>query len=250
LIEACIFDLDGVVTDTAEYHYLGWKKMADEANLHFDRLINEHLRGVSRKQSLQIILRHNNKKLSEQKMKEMMEKKNEYYQRLLQEISEQDYLPGIKALIISLRKIGIKTAIDYQRLLQEISEEDYLPGIKALIISLRKIGIKTAIASASKNAHVVIHNLKGERLFDFIADGYSVDKTKPAPDLFLYAAKKMEVSPSKSVVFEDAEAGIQAALSGGFLCVGIGPEERVGKATLRYSNTTEIQLEQILNLKR
>ena len=216
MIEACIFDLDGVVTDTAEYHYLGWKKMADEANLHFDRLINEHLRGVSRKQSLQIILRHNNKKLSEQKMKEMMEKKNEYYQRLL----------------------------------QEISEEDYLPGIKALIISLRKIGIKTAIASASKNAHVVIHNLKGERLFDFIADGYSVDKTKPAPDLFLYAAKKMEVSPSKSVVFEDAEAGIQAALSGGFLCVGIGPEERVGKATLRYSNTTEIQLEQILNLKR
>ena len=216
MIEACIFDLDGVVTDTAEYHYLGWKKMADEANFHFDRLINEQLRGVSRRQSLQIILRYNDEKLSEQKMKEMMDKKNEYYQRLL----------------------------------QEISEEDYLPGIKALIISLRKIGIKTAIASASKNAHVVIHNLKGERLFDFIADGYSVDKTKPAPDLFLYAAKKMEVSPSKSVVFEDAEAGIQAALSGGFLCVGIGPEERVGKATLRYSNTTEIQLEQILNLKR
>jgi len=215
LIEACIFDLDGVITDTAEYHYLGWKKMADDENFRFDRSINERLRGVSRRQSLQIILRYNGKQLPEEKMAGLMEKKNEYYRQLL----------------------------------EEITEEGYLPGIKNLIIALRKRGIKTAIASASKNAQMVIKNLKGEKLFDLIADGHSVERTKPAPDLFLYTAEKLGVSPSKSVVFEDAEAGIIAAIAGGFLCVGIGPEDRVGKATIRFLSTNDIQIEQVLKLK-
>jgi len=214
LIEACIFDLDGVITDTAEYHYLGWKKMADEVGLQFNRSINEQLRGVSRRASLNILLDYNNKELTEKEIQELMEKKNNYYKLSL----------------------------------EAITEEDFLPGIKEFIQKIRKKGLKTAIASASKNAEKVINNLKAKDLFDIIADGYSVKKTKPAPDLFLFAAQKIDVKPSKAVIFEDAQAGVKAALNGGFLCVGIGPEERVGRAHLRYGKTQDIQLEEILSL--
>src|SRR6056297_1483977 len=125
LIEACIFDLDGVITDTAEYHYLGWKKMADEAGLQFDRKINEQLRGVSRRQSLNIILKYNSKELTEEMIHELMKKKNDYYKQSLEAITERDFLPGMKELILKIRQKGIKTAI----------------------------------ASASKNAEKVIKNL-------------------------------------------------------------------------------------------
>ncbi|MFW6248688.1 MAG: beta-phosphoglucomutase [Bacteroidota bacterium] len=216
LIEACIFDLDGVITDTAEYHYQGWKKMADEAGLDFSRKINEQLRGVSRRQSLNIILQHNKKELSENEIEKLMKKKNDYY---------------IQSL-------------------DSITEKDYLPGIREFILKIKEKGIKTAIASASKNAEKVIQNLNAKGLFDIIADGYSVKNTKPAPDLFLFAAERLNVKPSRSVVFEDAQAGIEAALNGGFFSVGIGPEERVGQAHLRYDGTDEIQLEDVLSLNR
>lgn len=216
MIEACIFDLDGVITDTAEYHYQGWKKMADEAGLDFSRKINEQLRGVSRRQSLNIILQHNKKELSENEIEKLMKKKNDYY---------------IQSL-------------------DSITEKDYLPGIREFILKIKEKGIKTAIASASKNAEKVIQNLNAKGLFDIIADGYSVKNTKPAPDLFLFAAERLNVKPSRSVVFEDAQAGIEAALNGGFFSVGIGPEERVGQAHLRYDGTDEIQLEDVLSLNR
>lgn len=216
LIEACIFDLDGVITDTAEYHYQGWKTMSNEAGLHFNREINEQLRGVSRRQSLNIILQYNKKNLSEVMIEELMKKKNDYYKQSL----------------------------------ESITEKDYLPGIRDFILKIREKGIKTAIASASKNAEKVIHNLKATKLFDIIADGYSVKNTKPAPDLFLFAAKRLNVYPANSVVFEDAQAGIEAALTGGFFSVGIGPEERVGQAHLWYDRTDDIQLEDVLSLKK
>jgi len=216
LIEACIFDLDGVITDTAEYHYQGWKRMANEAGLQFNREINEQLRGVSRRQSLNIILQYNKKNLSEEMIEELMKKKNDYYKQSL----------------------------------ETITEKDYLPGIKGFILKIREKGIKTAIASASKNAEKVIHNLNATKLFDIIADGYSVKNTKPAPDLFLFAAERLNVYPANSVVFEDAQAGIEAALNGGFFSVGIGPEERVGQAHLRYNRTEEIELEDVLSLNR
>lgn len=215
MIKACIFDLDGVITDTAEYHYLGWKKMSDEVGLQFNRKLNEQLRGVSRRRSMDIILEYNHKDLSEEFIHELMEKKNNYYKLSL----------------------------------EAITEKDYLPGIKEFIIRIREKGIKTAIASASKNAEKVIQNLKAEHLFNIIADGYSVKKTKPAPDLFLFAAQKLHVDPIYSVVFEDAQAGIEAALQGGFLSVGIGPEERVGQAHLRYERTQDIKIEEVLSLK-
>ncbi len=214
MIKAVIFDLDGVITDTAEYHYQGWKKMSDEENLDFNREINEQLRGVSRVQSLKIILKYNNKKLSEDKMKELTERKNRYYKEFL----------------------------------KNITEKDYLPGAKELVIELKKRGIKTAIASASKNAKPVIESLKGNGLFDFIADGYSVENTKPAPDLFLFAVKNLNVKPEESVVVEDAQAGVEAALAGGMYSVGIGPVQRVGKAHLRYDDTSKLNAGEILSL--
>lgn len=216
MIKAVIFDLDGVITDTAEYHYLGWKRMAKEACLDFDRQLNERLRGVSRQRSLEIILEYNGKNLSTELFSELMKKKNEYYKIYLDDITERDYLPGIKKIIKELREKGIKTAI----------------------------------ASASKNAVKVIKNLNASQLFDYIADGYSVINTKPAPDLFLFAAEKLGEKPSQTIVFEDAKAGIEAAIKGGFLCVGIGPEERVGKANLRYETTKDIDLNQILSINR
>src|SRR6056297_745820 len=188
--------------------------MADEAGLQFNREINEQLRGVSRRSSLNIILQYNNKELSEVCIHELMEKKNKYYKLSL----------------------------------EMITETDFLPGIKSFLHKVRESGIKTAIASASKNAEKVIDNLKANDLFELIADGYSVKNTKPAPDLFLFAAEKLHVNPSGSVVFEDAQAGIEAALSGGFFSVGIGPEERVGQAHLRYERTQDIQLDEVLTL--
>jgi len=214
MIKGVIFDLDGVVTDTAEYHFLGWKKMADEEGLYFDRKINEDLRGVSRLRSLEIILENNNIALTDEKKEELAEKKNRYYRESL----------------------GL------------ISENDYLPGIKKLIHELRDRGVRTAIASASKNAKTVVKNLHAEDLFEFIADGYSVTKTKPEPDLFLFAVKSIGLKADECVVVEDAKAGVDAANKGGIHSVGIGPENRVGHSELRYDDPSEMNADEILSL--
>jgi len=214
MIKGVIFDLDGVITDTAEYHFLGWKKMAEEEGLYFDRKINENLRGVSRLRSLDIILENNSVELTDEKKEELAEKKNRYYRESL----------------------------------DLISEKDYLPGIKALILEMRSRNVKTAIASASKNAKTVVKNLRAEDLFEFIADGYSVTNTKPEPDLFLFAVKSLGLKADECVVVEDARAGVEAANKGGIHSVGIGPEERVGEAELRYADTSEMNADEILTL--
>ncbi|MFW6389967.1 MAG: beta-phosphoglucomutase [Halanaerobiales bacterium] len=209
-IQAFIFDLDGVITDTAEFHYLSWKRLADEEGVEFARKENEKLRGVSRRRSLEILLKQ--KEVNEEELQEMMERKNNYY---------QEY---------------IKT----------ISPEDLLPGIEKILEYLQQEGYKLAVASASKNAKEVIRNLEIEDIFEHISDGYSVENTKPAPDLFLHTAEKLGVDNSKCVVVEDAESGIEAALKAGMTAVGIGPKERVGKAHFRYDKVRDIDLEEIL----
>lgn len=189
-----IFDLDGVLTDTAEYHYQGWQRLADEEGLPFDRKVNEQLRGVSRRRSLEIIL--GGRQVSPERFEEMMERKNRYYQELL----------------------------------EGMSPNDILPGALNLLHELRAANIKVAIASASKNARTVIERLNLTNLADALADGYSVERTKPAPDLFLYAAQELGIPPAQCVVVEDATAGIDAALLAGMWAVGLGPIERVGHA--------------------
>ncbi|MEH2260478.1 beta-phosphoglucomutase [Nostoc sp.] len=193
-IQGFIFDLDGVLTDTAELHYLGWQKLADEEGIPFNREANEALRGVSRRASLMLILR--DRPYSEAQIEEMMERKNRYYVELL----------------------------------QKMTPEDLLPGAIALLDELRQAGIKIGIGSGSKNARPVLERLGIMDKVDAIADGYSVQEPKPAPDLFLYAAKQLGIEPDQSVVVEDAAAGVEAALAAGMWAVGLGPIERVGAA--------------------
>ncbi|MEH2240982.1 beta-phosphoglucomutase [Nostoc sp.] len=193
-IQGFIFDLDGVLTDTAELHYLAWQKLADEEGIPFNREANEALRGVSRRASLMLIL--GDRPYSEAQIQEMMERKNRYYVELM----------------------------------QKMTPKDLLPGAIALLDELRQAGIKIGIGSGSKNAHTVLERLGIADKVDAIADGYSVEEPKPAPDLFLYAAKQLGIEPGQSVVVEDAAAGVEAALAAGMWAVGLGPAERVGAA--------------------
>jgi len=210
MIRAFIFDLDGVITDTAEYHYRGWKRIADEEGLPFTREDNEHLRGISRRESLMLLLK--DRTYPEEKIQEMMERKNNYYLEFIKEISPRDLLPGAKEL------------------LEEI----------------RAAGLKNALGSASKNAGEVIERLGIRSLFDAISDGYSVERQKPAPDLFLHAARQLNLSPAECVVVEDAAAGIEAAITGGFHTIGLGPRERVGKASVVFASLAGVWLEDLL----
>ncbi|MEA5618820.1 beta-phosphoglucomutase [Cronbergia sp. UHCC 0137] len=199
-IRGVIFDLDGVLTDTAEYHYQAWQKLADEEGIPFNRQANEALRGISRRASLMLII--GNRRYSDIQIQEMMERKNDYYIELI----------------------------------QNITPKDLLPGAVSLLDDIRQAGLKIAIGSASKNAREVIKRLGIGDQVDIIADGYSVQKPKPAPDLFLYAAQQLGITPRECVVFEDAAAGIQAAKAGGMYAVGLGPIERVGCADVVLSS--------------
>jgi beta-phosphoglucomutase len=210
MIRAFIFDLDGVITDTAEYHYRGWKRLADEEGLSFTREDNEQLRGIPRRESLMLILK--DRVYPEEEIQEMMERKNGYYLQFIKEISPRDLLPGAKEL------------------LEEI----------------RAAGLKNALGSASKNAGEVIERLGIQSLFDAISDGHSVERQKPAPDLFLHAAQQLSLSPAECVVVEDAAAGVEAARSGGFRSIGLGPAERVGKADVVFPSLAGIHLSDLL----
>lgn len=209
MIRAFIFDLDGVITDTAEYHYRGWKRLAEEEGIPFSREDNEHLRGVPRRESLMLILKDH--VYPEEKIQEMMERKNNYYLSFIKEITPRDLLPGAKEL------------------LEEI----------------RTAGLKNALGSASKNAGEVIERLGIRELFDAISDGFSVERQKPAPDLFLHAAAQLGLAPAECVVVEDAAAGIEAAIAGGFRSVGLGPHERVGRAEAVFPNLADVCLEDL-----
>ncbi len=210
VLKAFIFDLDGVITDTAEYHYLAWKRLADEENIAFSRKDNEKLRGVSRRASLGLILK--GRQMSEENIVEFMDRKNSYYQSYL----------------------------------EDITHKDLLPGSLALLKKLQSMFYKLALASASKNARKVIRQLGIASYFAVIADGHSVEKTKPAPDIFLYTARHLSLPPEACLVVEDAEAGIAAARAAGMATIGIGPPERVGAADYIYPSVEAIRLEDIL----
>lgn len=209
-IRAFTFDLDGVLTDTAEYHYRAWKRLADEEGLPFTREDNEHLRGVSRRDSLMLILK--GRPYPEDQLQEMMERKNRYYLEFIKEVSPHDLLPGAKELL----------------------EE------------LRAAGYMTALGSASKNAGEVLDRLGIRSLLDAVSDGYSVERQKPAPDLFLHAAAQLALRPAECVVVEDAAAGIEAAKAGGFRTVGLGPRERVGDAEAIFPSLAGVHLADLL----
>ncbi|WP_051050413.1 beta-phosphoglucomutase [Fortiea contorta] len=195
-ITGVIFDLEGVLTDTSELHYLSWQQLADEEGITFDRETHKKIAKLSHRQTLEQIL--GDRSTTEAQIQEMIERKNCYFLKLTPNITTADLLPGVA------------------NFLQE----------------LQAAGIKIALGSSSKNAQVVIQRLGISHQLDAVADGHSVPQAEPAPDLFLFAAEQLGLTASECVVLEDAAAGIQAAKSAGMLAVGLGPVEHVGQANL------------------
>jgi beta-phosphoglucomutase len=185
-IRGLIFDLDGVITDTAEYHFRSWKRLADEQGIPFTREDNEALRGLSRRESLNQMLK--GKPIEESTAQEWMTRKNEYYLEWL----------------------------------NVLTPDAILPGVSAFLAQARAMNLRLGLGSASKNARMVLEKLGMHGIFDVIGDGYSVMNAKPAPDLFVWVAGGLGVNPTEAIVFEDAEAGVQAAREGGFWTVGLG----------------------------
>jgi beta-phosphoglucomutase len=205
-----IFDLDGVITDTAEYHYRSWQRLADELGIPFSREDNDALRGVPRRRSLELVLK--GKALPEDEMQRLMTLKNDYYRAFL----------------------------------TEVTPDGLLPGVGDALGAARAAGIRIGLGSASKNARDVLERLGVMGLFDAIGDGNSVVNQKPAPDLFVWVAGALRLPPNQCVVFEDAEAGVDAAKTGGFWTVGIGPVERVGHAHRRIDGFIGVTINDFL----
>jgi beta-phosphoglucomutase len=187
-MRAAIFDLDGVIVDTAKYHYLAWKRLAQEYGFDICVNDNERLKGVSRLRSLDILLEIGGLRVDDATKQTMASKKNEWY-------------------------------VDY---IHQLSEAEVLPGAKDYLRVIRQKGVRTAIGSASKNASLILEKLHIQSLFDVVIDGTKVQETKPDPQVFLLAAKELHLLPENCVVFEDAEAGIEAARRAGMGTVGIG----------------------------
>jgi len=213
-LKALIFDLDGVLTDTAKYHYLAWKKLADELGYYFDEDINELLKGVSRINSFEIILEKNNAtdKYTPDEKETLANKKNDYYKEMIEQLTPNDILEGI------------------------------LPFINAA----RSKGIKCAVASISKNAPRVLELLKTSHLFDYIADAALVKKPKPDPEIFLTCAKALGFEPSECIGIEDAQAGIESIHGAGMLSVGINVAVTSIEPDIVLKSTAELDYNEIV----
>ena len=206
--KAIIFDLDGVIVDTAKYHYIAWRKIANDLGFDFSEKENESLKGVSRVQSLEFLLEKGNINLSQTEKDKLLVSKNEQYLSL---ISNMD-------------------------------ESEMLPGIQKLLHTLHKEKIPFALGSASKNARRILEALQLTDLFSAIVDGSNVSKAKPDPEVFVIAARKICFVPKKCIVIEDSKAGIEAANSVNMISVGIGSEEVLGDADYVLKDTHELTL--------
>ena len=214
MIEACIFDLDGVIVDSARYHFLAWQRLAKELGIKFTLEDNERLKGVSRMRSLEIILELGHLSLDATAKDKLAEKKNGWF-------------------------------VEY---VNTMKPEEIYPGVKELIQEMRTNGLKVALASSSKNAKTVIQLIKIENDFDAVVDGTMITHTKPDPEIFLLAAKMLHAQPSNCVVFEDAEAGVEAALNAGMKCVCIGSLKQLGTANLVIPRTGDFKIEMLSSL--
>ncbi len=202
-LRAVIFDLDGVITDTSRFHYLCWKKLADQYHVPFDEKFNERFKGVSRKDCVRLLFPEIQ---DDARLDELAEQKNHHYVEMIQQITPADLFDGT------------------QELLRE----------------LRAYGIKTAIGSASKNTPLVLQKLEIAHWFDAVADGTEVAHSKPAPDVFELCARKLNVACSECIVIEDAQAGVQAALAAGMTVVGIGSQELLPEADWTVNSVRDV----------
>lgn len=211
-IEGCIFDLDGVIVDTARYHFQAWRKMAQLFGGDLTHEQNETLKGVSRMASLDYILKENGIEKSLEEKKELARKKNEWYLDLIDELDESEMLPGVLDLI------------------KELHDKDILIGL----------------GSASKNAITILKKLGIDHYFKTMVDGNSVEKSKPNPEVFIKGVNGLGIDPAHCIVFEDSSKGIAAANTGGFIPIGIGNPEYLHEAVKVYSGFEDLHFEMIL----
>lgn len=213
-IRACLFDLDGVLVDTAKYHYLAWKRLAGELGFDFTEQDNERLKGVSRMASLDILLSIGGISPDDDARLALAEKKNGWY-------------------------------VDY---ITRMDESEILPGALDFLKELKAGGILVALGSASKNAMTILNNTKLAPYFDAIVDGTKTVSAKPDPEVFLLGARELSVDPAACVVFEDAEAGIEAAIRAGMRSIGVGSPKTLGRADAVVSSLREMSLNRLAEI--
>ena len=211
-IKAVIFDLDGVIVSTDDYHYRAWKVMADEEGIYFDKTINERLRGVSRMESLEIILEKADKEYTNEEKIQMAEKKNSLYRELLNELTPKDILPGVMKVL-----------------------ED-----------LKAKNIKIAIGSSSKNTPMILGKIGLKDYFDAVADGNDIKNSKPDPEVFLLAARKVGMEAKECLVVEDADAGVEAALAGNMKVLAVGYASINPKADYKFKDLSLVDVKEVL----
>ena len=207
-IKGVIFDLDGVLVSTDEFHYKGWAKLAEDEGIPFTREDNHRQRGVSRMESLEVLLGNSDKAYTDEQKLEMATRKNNYY-------------------------------VEY---LQNLTPEDTLTGTREILEALRKAGIKLAVGSSSRNTPMIMDKVDICEFFDAVADGNDITNSKPHPEVFLLAAERLGLKPEECVVIEDAEAGVEAAKRAGMRVVGVGPAE-VGECDARVDSTANLTVE-------
>ncbi len=213
-LKGCIFDLDGVIVDTAKYHFKAWQRLAADLGFEFTEEDNEALKGVSRMESLEILLRKGGIRMGEKEKEALADLKNGWYVRLI----------------------------------TGMTPDEILPGSMELLKVLRSEGILTAIGSASKNAVTILEGIGLRSMFDVIIDGNKITRAKPDPEVFLKGAEEMKLHPSSCVVFEDAQAGIEAAIAGGMKCVGVGNPDLLCRADMVVHDLSFITVKQLRNL--
>jgi len=215
MIKGVIFDLDGVIVSTDEMHYQGWKYMADSESIYFDREINERLRGVSRMESLEIILEKASKTYTGAQREALATLKNDFYKELLA---------------------------------TKLSPKDILPGVKEVLSGLKAAGIKIAIGSSSKNTPTILKQIGMDKTFDAVSDGNNIKNSKPDPEVFLIAADWLGLKPEDCLVVEDAEAGITAALAADMKTLAVGSAATDKRADLAAADLSLITVEQMISL--
>ena len=211
-----IFDLDGVIVDTAKYHFLAWKKLANSIGVDFSEEQNEQLKGVSRVRSLEKILEWGNKTLSEKEFTELMAQKNEDYLSYINKMDASEILPDVSRVL------------------------DFLIEKQQAI----------ALGSASKNATPILEKVNLLQKFEAIVDGNDVSKAKPDPEVFLIGAKLLDIHPENCIVFEDSVAGVQAANTANMISIGIGDASVLHEADYIFKDFTEMSqdfIEQIIS---
>lgn len=212
MIKAFLFDLDGVIVETAVFHYQAWRKMANDLGFDISEEFNEGLKGVSRMDSLDLILKHGGVELSEDKKLELAGKKNEHYLSLVSQMTPDDILPGV---------------------------QDFFKQIK-------QTDIKIGLGSVSKNAKMILEGVGLLDDFDAIIDGTKISKGKPDPEVFLKGAAELGFSPNECIVFEDAVAGVEAGKNAGMKVVGIGKAEILTKADIVLAGFEGLELAELL----